>query len=182
MITRLPNRMHRLTIDGEAWIAPTAIIVGKVRINAHSSIGYNSVLRGDPDQITIGTLSNVQEDCFIETRPSLGVTIGSRVSVGYNVTLTGCTIKDGVIIGDGSVVLEGADIGEDCVIKPGTIIHKNMQVPPRSLVEGLPARVVKQLSEEEILRKQKYWQHVEQRLDCFSDDIEKQTYFGSVAV
>jgi carbonic anhydrase/acetyltransferase-like protein (isoleucine patch superfamily) len=177
--------MNRLTIDGEAWIAPTAVIIGDVEIKAYSNIGPNTVLRGEHTRIIIGSLSNIQEDCFIETQESLGVTIGSQVSIGYNSVLTGCTIRDGVVIGNGAVILPGAEIGEDSVIKHGTIIPQNMQIPPRSLVEGLPARIVKQLSDEELLRKQKYWQHVEKSLDFIinsSCETENQSSYGNVAV
>ncbi len=182
MLTQLPDKKHQVKINGEAWTAPTAIIIGKVTIDAHSSIGHNSVLRGDPEKITIGNLTNVQEDCLIETKFSYGVSIGNRVSIGYDTRLTGCTIQDGVVIGDRSIIMEGARIGAESVIKPGTLVYSNMQIPPKSLVAGIPGRVIKQLSEEEIQHQNKYWQHVENFLDSRLNDLEKQTAFGSVAI
>lgn len=182
MLTQLPEKMHQLKIDGAAWTAPTAIIIGKVTINAHSNIGHNSVLRGDLEKITIGNLTNVQEDCLIETKFSYGVSIGNRVNIGYDTRLTGCTIQDGVVIGDRSIIMEGARIGTECVIKPGTLIYSNMQIPPKSLVAGIPGRIIKQLSEEEIKLKNKYWQHVENCLDSRLSDLEKQTVYGTVAI
>lgn len=182
MLTQLPDKMHQIKINSEAWTAPTAIIIGKVTIDAHSSIGHNSVLRGDLEKITIGSLTNIQEDCLIETKFSYGVSIGSQVSIGYDTRLTGCTIQDRVVIGDRSIIMEGARIGADSVIKPGTLIYSNMQIPPKSLVAGIPARIIKQLSEEEIKRHNKYWQHVENCLDTRLNNSEKQNAFGSVAI
>lgn len=173
MIIRLPNLENRLTINGQVWIAPTAVVIGGVDINTHSSIGHNSVLRGNMNLITIGCLTRIQEDCFVETRISAGVTIGNRVNIGHDVTLTGCVIRDGAIIGNGAIILEGAEIGEDSIIKPGTIIYEGQHIPSQVIVEGSPAKVTRCLTTEEVFRMQKYWQYIENRLATYFDATEK---------
>ncbi|NLK51419.1 MAG: gamma carbonic anhydrase family protein [Syntrophomonadaceae bacterium] len=164
MLFRLPKQPNRIIINGEVWIAPTAVIIGGIKIDNQSRIGYNSVLRGDLNQISIGCLTSIDDECYIETGINSGVTIGNGVKIGYNVTLNCCLIQDGVFIGDGAIVQKGACIEEDSIIKPGTIIYEGQHIPARAIVEGSPASVSRYLTNEEISQKQKYWHNLENRL------------------
>ena len=173
MVLRLPNLTNLLTTEGKVWIAPTTVIIGGVEIGTQTCIGPNSVLRGDLNRITIGSMTSIQEDSFIETKETFGVVIGNRVSIGHNSILTGCRVGDGAIIGDQVSILEGAEIGEGAVIKSGTIIYQGQCIPPHVVVEGSPAHSVRSLTEEEIFRKQKYWQHVEQIWEALNNSETK---------
>lgn len=129
------------------YVADDARLVGDVRLGEEASVWYHSVLRGDQAEIVVGNGSNIQDNTVVHVSPGLPVTIGERVSVGHGVILHGCTIKDRVLVGMGSIILNGAVIGEDSLIGAGTLVLENQIIPPRSLVVGSPARVIRQITE-----------------------------------
>ncbi len=133
-------------IDSTSFIAKGAIVIGDVTLKPHSSIWYNSVLRADINSIIIGERSNIQDNSVIHLENDQGVIIGDDVTAGHNVILHGCTIGDGVIIGMGAIIMNGATIGRGSVIGAGAVIKQNMQIPKHSLVVGVPAKIVKQIS------------------------------------
>jgi carbonic anhydrase/acetyltransferase-like protein (isoleucine patch superfamily) len=135
-----------LTYDGvrpeigrNVFIAPTAIVLGKVQIGDHSSIWYGTVVRGDRDTITIGAGTNIQDNCTIHTDPGQPAVIGDRVSIGHNAVVHGCTIEDNCLIGIKAVVLNGAVVRGGSIVGSGAVVKEGQQVGPCHLVTGVPA-------------------------------------------
>ncbi|MBE7954469.1 gamma carbonic anhydrase family protein [Microbacterium oxydans] len=146
-ILALPNSTP--SIDATAFVADGARIVGDVSLAAGSSVWYNAVLRGDSAQIVIGPGSNLQDNVSVHVDAAHPVVIGSKVSVGHNAVVHGCTIGDGSLVGMGAVILSGAVIGEGCLIAGGAVVLGGTEIPAGSLVAGVPAKVRRALSEEE---------------------------------
>lgn len=132
-------------IDPDTWIAPSAHVVGHVRLAAQVSVWFGAVLRGDCELIDIGAGSNVQEGCTLHTDDGYPLTIGQGVTVGHNVILHGCTIGDDCLIGMGATILNGARIGAGSLIGAGALVTEGKEIPPGSLVMGTPGRVVREL-------------------------------------
>lgn len=137
-------------IDASAFTAPTSVVIGEVTMAAGSSVWYHAVLRADCGPIVIGAGSNIQDNCSVHGDPGFPVTVGERVSVGHNAVLHGCTIEDDVLVGMGATVLNGAHIGTGSLIAAQALVPQGMRVPPGSLVAGVPAKVKRQLTEEEL--------------------------------
>lgn len=137
------------TVDGSAWVAPGAIVVGDVTLGAEVGIWYGAVVRADLEPITIGARTNIQDNCSLHADPGHPLQVGERVSVGHNATLHGCTIGDDVLVGMGSRVLNGAVIGAGSLIAAGAVVPEGMQVPAGSLVAGVPGKIRRDLSTEE---------------------------------
>ena len=152
------------TIDPSAFVAAGARVVGGVTLSEGASVWYNAVLRADGDTITIGVGSNLQDNVSVHVDAGRPVVIGENVSVGHNAVVHGCTVGDGSLIGMGAVVLSGAVIGEGCLIAGGAVVLEGAVIPPGSLVAGVPAKVRRELTEDEragILRNaQAYREHV----------------------
>ncbi|MEV6979614.1 gamma carbonic anhydrase family protein [Kitasatospora sp. NPDC093806] len=136
-------------VDPSAFVAPNAVIVGSVTVHAGASVWYGAVLRGDAEAITVGAGSNVQDNCSVHGDLGFPVVLGERVSVGHNAVLHGCVIEDDVLVGMNSTVLNGARIGAGSLIAAGAVVTQGTQVPPGSLVAGVPAKVRRELTEEE---------------------------------
>ncbi len=133
------------------YIADNASVIGSVRLKDASSVWFNCVLRGDNDWIEIGERSNIQDGSVLHTDPGLTLTIGNNVTVGHKVMLHGCTIGNNTLIGIGSTILNGARVGDDCIVGAHALITENKEFPDGSLILGSPARVVRQLTPNEIL-------------------------------
>jgi carbonic anhydrase/acetyltransferase-like protein (isoleucine patch superfamily) len=123
--------------------------VGEVALESGSSVWYNAVLRGDSAGIVVGRGSNVQDNVSVHVDSGHGVVIGEDVSIGHNAVVHGCTIGDGSLIGMGSVILSGVVIGRGCLIAGGAVILGDTEIPDGSLVAGVPAKVRRELSEDE---------------------------------
>ncbi|MFI6085505.1 gamma carbonic anhydrase family protein [Streptomyces sp. NPDC051217] len=136
-------------IDPTAFVAPTAVVLGEVTMAAGSSVWYHTVLRADGGPIVIGADSNIQDNCTVHVDVGSPVTLGERVSVGHNAVLHGCTVEDDVLVGMGAAVLNGAHIGAGSLVAAQALVPKGMRVPPGSLVAGVPAKVKRELTEEE---------------------------------
>ena len=139
-------------LDPTAWIAPNAVVIGDVRIEANASIWWNAVLRGDNDPITIGENTNIQDGSVLHTDEGVPLILGRDVTVGHMVMLHGCTIGDGTLIGIKSVILNRAVIGKHCLIGANTLITEGKAIPDRSLVMGSPGKVVRELTDDEVAR------------------------------
>ena len=132
-------------VDETAWVAPDANVIGNVMLAAKSSVWFGCTLRGDGELISVGTGSNVQENCVFHTDDGYPLSIGENCTIGHKVMLHGCTIGDNSLIGMGATVLNGAKIGKNCLIGAGALITENKVIPDGSLVMGAPGKVVREL-------------------------------------
>jgi carbonic anhydrase/acetyltransferase-like protein (isoleucine patch superfamily) len=137
-------------IDPSVFLAPGACVIGDVQIGEKSSLWFNVIVRGDVNYIRIGKRTNIQDGTVIhvtsKTHPTI---IGDDVSVGHSVTLHGCSVEHGCLIGIGAILLDGVEVGESCMVAAGSLLTPGTKIPPRSLVMGSPARVRKELTEAE---------------------------------
>lgn len=141
---------HKVEITGDDYfVADNATVVGNVRLENNASVWFNAVIRGDNELITVGENSNIQDGSVLHTDPGVPLTIGKNVTVGHKVMLHGCTIGDNSLIGINSVILNGARIGKNCLIGANSLVTEGKEIPDGSLVMGSPAKVIKQLSEEQ---------------------------------
>lgn len=132
-------------IHPNAWVAPDANLIGKVTLEADSSVWFGVTLRGDNERITIGAGSNVQEDCVFHTDIGYPLVIGANCTIGHKAMLHGCTIGEGALIGMGAIILNGARIGAGSLIGAGALVTEGKEIPPGSMVLGSPGKVVREL-------------------------------------
>ena len=144
----LPDR-EGPEIDDGAWVAPTATVIGQVRLAEGASVWYGAVLRGDEDEIVLGHGSNVQDNCVMHTDPGHPVRVGANVTIGHGAIVHGATVHDGVLIGMGATLLNGSVVGSGSVIGAGALVSEGVQIPPNSLVLGVPGKVRRETTEEE---------------------------------
>ena len=137
----------RVDAHPESWIAPSADLIGKVRLEAGASVWFGAVLRGDNELIHIGENSNVQDGSVLHTDMGFPLTLGKGVTVGHNVMMHGCSIDDYSLVGINSVILNGARIGKYCIIGANSLIPEGKVIPDGSLVMGSPGKVVRELTE-----------------------------------
>ena len=142
-------------IDPDTFIAENAVIIGDVTIARGSSVWYNVVIRADRGPVTIGEESNIQDGSVIHMDRDLPVIIGNRVSVGHGAIVHGAKVGDGCLIGMGAVLMNRCEIGENSIVGAGSLVTQGKVIPPRSLVMGSPARVVRELTDEEVARTQR---------------------------
>jgi len=133
-----------------AWVADSAEVIGDVTLAEDSSVWFGVVIRGDNHLISIGRGSNVQDQTVLHTDEGLPLVIGERVTIGHQVMLHGCTIGDETLIGIGAVVLNGARIGKNCLVGAGALVTEGKEFPDGSMILGSPAKVVRQLTPEQI--------------------------------
>ncbi len=129
------------------FLAPTAVIIGNVKIMDNANIWYGTVVRGDRDTITIGSNTNIQDNCTVHIDPGYPVVIGHDVTVAHHAVIHGCTIEDLSLIGIGAIVLNGAVIKEGSVVGSGAVVREGQVVGPYHLVAGVPALLKKELDE-----------------------------------
>ena len=134
-------------IAPSAWVADTAVLVGKVVVEDDASVWFGAVARGDNEEIRIGAGSNVQENAVLHTDMGYPLTIGANCTIGHKAMLHGCTIGDGTLIGMGATVLNGAKIGSGCLIGACALITEGKVIPDGSLVMGSPGKVVRELDQ-----------------------------------
>ena len=145
----------RVELESEdIWIAPTAVVIGKVKIAKKASIWWHAVLRGDNEPITIGEGTNVQDGAIMHTDPGFPAIIGDHVTIGHMAMVHGCTIGDGALIGINAVVLNGAKIGNNSLIGAKALVTEGMEIPDNALAVGAPAKVIREVTPENIQRMQ----------------------------
>ena len=139
----------RPTLGARAWVDPSAQVIGAVELGEDASVWMNSVVRGDVNRIRLGARTNVQDNCVLHVTAQHPTVLADDVTVGHSVTLHGCTIERLCLVGIGAIVLNGAVVGEESIVAAGALVTEGMQVPPRSLVMGAPAKVRREVTEEE---------------------------------
>lgn len=137
-------------VDSTAWIADSAQVMGHVTLGPDASVWFGCVLRGDTESMTIGEGSNIQDLTVMHADHGLPLTIGKHVTVGHKVMLHGCAIGDESLIGIGAIVLNGARIGKNCLVGAGSLVTEGKEFPDGSMIMGTPAKVVRQLTPEQI--------------------------------
>jgi len=139
-------------ISPDVFLAPGVKIIGDVTIAGGSSIWYNTIIRGDVNFIKIGTNTNIQDMCMLHCTPgNFALRIGNNVTVGHNVTLHGCTIHDNTLVGMGAIILDGAVVEENSIVAAGALVKEGFIVPSKKLVAGIPARIIRDVTSEEII-------------------------------
>ena len=137
-------------LHGTAWIADSAQVMGNVTLAEDCSVWFGVVIRGDTETITIGKGSNIQDNSVLHADVGLPLVIGENVTVGHQVMLHGCTVGDNSLIGIQAVVLNGAKIGKNCLVGAGSLVTEGKQFPDGCMILGSPARVIRQLTPEQI--------------------------------
>ncbi len=137
-------------IDKALYIAPNATLVGAIEMGHETTVWFNTTIRADVAPITIGDGSNIQDNVVIHVNTGKPTVIKERVTVGHGAIIHACTIGEGCLIGMGSIILDEADIGEYCLVAAGSLIPPGKHFPPRSLIMGSPARLVRPLTEKEL--------------------------------
>ena len=145
----LPHGDASPEVADSAWVAPGAHVVGDVRLGEGASVWYGAVLRGDTEPIQIGARTNIQDGCVVHADPGYPAIIGADCVVGHKAVVHGCEIGDGCLIGMGAIILNGAKIGAGSIVAAGALVPENKEFPPRSLIVGVPAKRVKDVSEEQ---------------------------------
>ena len=133
-----------------AWVADSAQVMGRVALAEDSSVWFGTVIRGDTESIRIGKGSNIQDLSVLHADVGMPLVVGENVTVGHQVMLHGCTVGDGSLIGIGVVVLNGAKIGKHCLVGAGALVTEGKEFPDGSMIIGSPAKVVRQLTPEQI--------------------------------
>jgi gamma-carbonic anhydrase len=136
-------------IDPSAWIAPDSSLIGEVIVGPEASVWFQAVLRGDINSIRIGARTNVQDGCVLHVTKEAPVVVGDEVTLGHMAMIHGCTIGPRTLVGMSAVVLDFAQVGEGCLVAAGAVVRERTRVPDGVLVAGVPAKVVRELTEEE---------------------------------
>ena len=170
----------RYSIDGHCpktaterfFIAPSADVIGSVKIGHQASIWFNVTVRGDNDLITIGEQSNVQDGSVLHVDDDVPLTIGKGVTIGHKVILHGCEIGDYSLIGMNAVILNGAKIGKYCIIGAGAVVKEGMEIPDGSLVVGAPAIIKRQINEDQYAMLEANAQHYVDNATRFNTQLK----------
>jgi carbonic anhydrase/acetyltransferase-like protein (isoleucine patch superfamily) len=151
MIYTLGERKMETASD-DYYVAPSAQVIGSVRIGVAASIWFNCLVRADNDWIDIGDGTNVQDGTIIHSDEGVPVVIGSNVSIGHRVLLHGCTVGEGTLIANGAIVLDGVSVGKYCLIAAGALLPPGKPVPDHSVVMGIPGKIMRQTDERDLKR------------------------------
>ncbi len=160
-------------IGESVFIAPSACVIGKVKIGNNSSVWFNATVRADEDDVIIGENTNIQDNCCLHQTKGYPLVIGDNVIVGHSVTLHGCRIGDNTLIGMGATVLDDAKIGKCSIVAAGSVVLEHKSFPDFSLIAGVPAKVIKQLPAE---TEEKFLHHAESYVKYakeYMDEINK---------
>ncbi len=162
------------SIDPSAWVAPSADLIGDVRLAARASVWFGAVIRADNTPILIGSESNIQDGAVCHSDPHAPLTVGKRVTVGHQAILHGCTIADGVLIGMGARVLNGAFIGERCILGAGALVPEGKTYEAGHLLVGAPARIVRPLTDAELQLLEGSALHYAEKADHYRERLRLQ--------
>ncbi len=145
----LPHGDASPEVASSAWVAPGAYVIRDVHLGEESSVWYGAVLRGDTEPIRIGARTNIQDGCVLHADPGYPATVGDDCVVGHNAIVHGCEIGDGCLVGMGATILNGARIGGGSIVAAGALVPEGKEFPPHSLIVGIPAKRVKEVSGEQ---------------------------------
>lgn len=159
--------------DGSAWVAPSADLIGDVRLGGDASIWFGAVIRADNTTIAIGARSNIQEQAVLHSDAGVPCTVGEGVTVGHHAMLHGCTIGDNSLIGMGATVLNRAVIPENCIVGAGALVTEGKTFEPGSLIVGVPAKAVRQLDEAAIAGVRASATHYVAKAKAFADGLKR---------
>lgn len=155
----VPLGTHTPSVAKSAWVAPNATLAGQISLGERASVFYGAVLRADMDSITVGAETNLQDNVTVHVDAGVPTVVGARVSVGHAAVLHGCTIEDDCLIGMSATVLNGAVIGTGSLVAAGSVVLEGTVIPPRSLVAGVPAKVRREITDEEFEKIQRNASH-----------------------
>jgi carbonic anhydrase/acetyltransferase-like protein (isoleucine patch superfamily) len=164
---------HTPQLHPTAFVADSAQVVGRVTLGEGSSVWFNTVIRADNEPMTIGAGSNIQDGSVLHSDTGFPLTVGERVTVGHQVVLHGCTVGDESLIGIGAVVLNGAKIGKHCLVGAGSLVTEGKEFPDGSMILGSPAKVVRQLTPEQIDGLRRSAQHYIANAQRFQAGLKK---------
>ena len=136
---------HKPIVQANAYIAPTAVLLGQVTIGQSSSVWFQVVIRADINRIEVGDMTNIQDGCLLHVTQEHPLIIKNKVTIGHGAIVHGCTIEDDCLIAMGAIVLDGVVVGRGSIIAAGCVVAEGTQIPPNSLVMGVPAKVVRQV-------------------------------------
>jgi carbonic anhydrase/acetyltransferase-like protein (isoleucine patch superfamily) len=156
-----------------AWVADSAQVIGNVELAEGASVWFGAILRGDAELLRVGKNSNVQDGSVLHADPGFPLTLGEHVTVGHMVMLHGCTVGDGSLIGIQAVVLNGAKIGKHCLVGAGALVTEGKEFPDGSMIIGSPARVVRQLTPEQIAGLRRSAEHYVENAQRFKAGLKK---------
>lgn len=164
---------HAPRIHETAWVAASAEVIGEVELGERASVWFGAVVRGDSGLIRIGSNSNVQDNSVLHADPGVPLTIGDNVTIGHQVMLHGCTIGDGALIGIQAIVLNGARIGRNCLVGAGAVVTEGKSFPDGTLILGAPAKVVRELTLEQVASLQGAASHYVENAQRFRTQLRK---------
>jgi carbonic anhydrase/acetyltransferase-like protein (isoleucine patch superfamily) len=160
------------SVADTAWVAPNATLAGSVSLGEGASVWYGAVLRADNEPITIGARSNVQDNCSFHVDVGKPVTLGEGVSVGHNAVVHGATVGDHALIGMGARVMNGAVIGAESMVAAGCLVTEGTVVPPRTLIAGVPGKIRRELTDDEVAHLHQNSRTYEAHRDLHADGVE----------
>lgn len=164
---------HSPKLGKDAYVADSAQVIGKVTLEENASVWFGAIVRGDNDTIRIGRNSNIQDGSVLHIDEGVPLTLGDNVTVGHKVTLHGCTVGDGSLIGIGAVVLNHAKIGKNCIVGAGALVTEGKEFPDGSMILGSPAKAVKQLTPEQIAGLQRAAQSYVEKAERYRKGFRK---------
>jgi carbonic anhydrase/acetyltransferase-like protein (isoleucine patch superfamily) len=155
----IPKLLGKPDIDPDAWVAPGAVLVGKITVRRGANIWYGCVLRSDMEgaEIVIGEDSNIQDGTVVHVDVNMPCRVGARVTVGHGAVLHAAIVEDDALVGMGATVLSGARVGKGSVVAAGAVVPEGMEIPPGVIVAGVPARVRRELTDEDRARLAQGW-------------------------
>ena len=168
------SRFPKLPLNGNYWIADTARVVGDIVLEENVSVWFGAVIRGDNEHITIGSGTNIQENCILHTDNDYPLDLGSNCTIGHGAILHGCTIGYNCIIGMGAIVMNGAKIGNDCIIGAGALVtEEKMFMKSNKLILGRPAKVTRDLTLNELQKISESAAGYQSKMKLFRDKLSK---------
>lgn len=160
-------------IHPSVFVAPNATVLGNITIGAESSVFFGAVIRDEHARVEIGQRTNIQDNCVLHNDAGFPLVVGDDCTIGHGVILHGCTVGDNTLVGMGAIVLNGAVIGRDCIIGAGALVPQGAVIPDGSLVVGMPGKVRRQVTEEEIAENlasaRRYVEKAKDYMACFAE-------------